>query len=68
LRLRGLDLSHQVAPGVSFPLSVPIDSAWPDRFTGSTYDSLGTLAQQLNVSAWVIEHQLENHGIAAIEA
>jgi len=33
LRLRGLDLTRQVAPGASFPLSVPIDSAWPDRFT-----------------------------------
>ena len=32
LRLRGLDLTRQVAPGASFPLSVPIDSAWPDRF------------------------------------
>ena len=32
LRWRGLDLTHQVAPGVSFHLSVPIDSAWPDRF------------------------------------
>ena len=32
LRLRGLDLTRQVAPGTSFPLSVPIDGAWPDRF------------------------------------
>jgi len=32
LRLRGLDLTRQVAPGASFPLSVPIDGAWPDRF------------------------------------
>src|SRR5271157_4771188 len=32
LRLRGLDLTRQVASGVSFPLSVPIDGAWPDRF------------------------------------
>jgi hypothetical protein len=29
---RGLDLTQQVAPRVSFPLSVPIDGAWPDRF------------------------------------
>jgi hypothetical protein len=34
----------------------------------TTYDSLGRLAQQLNVNVWVIEHQLENRGIAAIEA
>ena len=33
-----------------------------------TYESIGNLAQQLNVSRWVIEHQLENHGIALIEA
>ena len=32
LRLRGLDLTRQVVPGASFGLSVPIDSAWPDRF------------------------------------
>ena len=32
LRLRGLDLTRQVVPGASFPLSVPIDGAWPDRF------------------------------------
>jgi len=33
LRLRGLDLTRQGAPGASFPLSIPIDGAWPDRFT-----------------------------------
>ncbi len=32
LQLRGLDFTSQVAAGVSFPLSVPIDGAWPDRF------------------------------------
>jgi len=33
LRLRGLDLTRQVAFGASFPLSAPIDGAWPDRFS-----------------------------------
>jgi len=32
MRLRGLDLTSQVASCASFPLSVPIDGAWPDRF------------------------------------
>jgi len=32
LRLHGLDLTRQVALGVLFPLSIPIDSAWPERF------------------------------------
>jgi hypothetical protein len=32
LWLRGLDLTSQAAPGTSFPLSAPIDGAWPDRF------------------------------------
>jgi hypothetical protein len=32
LRLRGLDLTRQVAPGASFPLAVPIEGAWPDWF------------------------------------
>ncbi len=30
LRLRGLDLTRQVAPGASFPLFVLVDSAWPE--------------------------------------
>jgi len=29
--MRGLDLTRQVAFGASFPLSVPIDGAWPER-------------------------------------
>ncbi len=36
VRLRGLDLPRQVAPGTSFPLSVPIVGAWPDRLPGLT--------------------------------
>src|SRR5208283_1549041 len=31
LCLSGLDLTRQVAFGAAFPLSVPIDSAWPER-------------------------------------
>src|SRR5271166_872099 len=43
LRLRGLDLTRQVAPGDSFPLSVPIGGARPDRFrrTGKAMEPLG---------------------------
>jgi len=33
LRLRGLDLTRQVAFGAAFPLSAPIGGAWPDRFS-----------------------------------
>ncbi len=32
LRLRGLDLTREGAPGASLSLAVPIDGAWPDRF------------------------------------
>ena len=32
LRLSGLDLTRQVAPGSSFPVSISIDGAWPDQF------------------------------------
>ena len=37
-RMRGQNLTRQVAPDASFPLSVPVDDAWPNRlnrFTGS---------------------------------
>ena len=36
--MRGQNLTRQVAPDASFPLSVPVDDAWPNRlnrFTGS---------------------------------
>ena len=34
----------------------------------NTDESIANLAQEFNVSTWVIEHQLENHGIASFDS
>lgn len=35
-RIHGLDLCRQVAPGHTFPLSVPVDGTWPDLLINRT--------------------------------
>jgi len=47
--MRGHDLTRQVVPDASFPLSVPVDGAWPNRFTGSCKGEMMSSALCLSV-------------------
>ena len=65
---RGFNWDQSASRAFAAELLAPADLLRSLVDESTTYESIGKLAQQLNVSAWVIEHQLENHGIASIEA
>jgi hypothetical protein len=65
---RGFNWDQSASRAFAAELLAPADLLRSLVDDSTTCESIGRLAQQLNVSAWVIEHQLENHGIASIEA